>query len=166
METNFEMDKELMDKVPHVHPVDYKEKYHQLLNNATAMLKYCDESKRDAIEQLFPELKRTECEVIKDEIINYFICQCLEEPSRKETLNKWIAWLEKTEANVTDDALYQKGYQHGLRSVPQEIDRQVWEIAHDAAITWEQSMAILMAADKAYKRGKAAGLIIEQTKQH
>lgn len=47
-----------------------------------------------ALKILIPELK-TEDEIIKDEIINYFNCRSKEEPTRKEIHNNWIAWINK-----------------------------------------------------------------------
>ena len=49
------------------------------------------------IETLFPEIKESEDEKIRKEIINYFKCQTRDEPSRKDIHNKWISWLEKQE---------------------------------------------------------------------
>lgn len=54
---------------------------------------------QDAAEEIFPELKESEDEKIKKEIINYFKCQSREEPSRKDIHNKWIAWLKKQGEN-------------------------------------------------------------------
>lgn len=39
--------------------------------------------------------EESEDEKIRKAIINYFKCQSRDEPSRKDTHNKWIAWLEK-----------------------------------------------------------------------
>ena len=47
------------------------------------------------IENIFPELKESEDEKIRKEIINYFKCQSRDEPARKNIHNKWITWLEK-----------------------------------------------------------------------
>ena len=54
--------------------------------------KYCI---NNVLESLFPELKESEDEKIRKEIINYFKCQSRDEPSRKNIHNKWIVWLEK-----------------------------------------------------------------------
>ena len=54
--------------------------------------KYCI---NNVLESLFPELKESEDEKIRKEIINYFKCQSRDEPSRKDIHNKWIVWLEK-----------------------------------------------------------------------
>lgn len=42
-----------------------------------------------------PELKESEDEKTKKEIINYLECQRRDEPSRKDTHNKWISYIEK-----------------------------------------------------------------------
>lgn len=46
---------------------------------------------------IIPELAESEDEKIRKEIINYFKCQTRDEPSRKDTHNKWIDWLERKE---------------------------------------------------------------------
>lgn len=60
---------------------------------------YVDPSVKDEdkcyIEFIFPELKESDDERIREEIINYFQCQSRDEPTRKDIHNKWIAWLEK-----------------------------------------------------------------------
>ena len=63
----------------------------------SAIIAYKDEDRhlKATLERIFPELKESEDERISKEIINYFKCQSIEEPSRKDTHNKWIAWLEK-----------------------------------------------------------------------
>lgn len=47
------------------------------------------------LEQIFPDIEENEDKKIKKEIINYFRCQNRDEPTRKETHNRWIAWIEK-----------------------------------------------------------------------
>ena len=78
--------------------------------------------------------------------------------------------LRKIEQKLTDEELkkllraeYEKGRAKGkaqtLCEMPKEIDSQVWQIANNAAITWEQSFAILMAAKNAYDKGKADAIV-------
>lgn len=76
---------------------DYKEKY----ENALAKIKQIFDKgskfviRREVFESIFPELKESEDEKIRKEIINYFECQSRDEPERKGIHNRWIAWLEK-----------------------------------------------------------------------
>ena len=76
--------------------MDYEKKYKQLHTLISDLYPFMSEYCKEKVEGFFPELKEdSEDEKIRKEIINYFECQSKEEPSRKDTHNKWIAWLEK-----------------------------------------------------------------------
>ena len=76
---------------------DYKEKY----ENALAKIKQIFDKgskfviRREVFESIFPELRESEDEKIRKEIINYFECQSRDEPERKGIHNRWIDWIEK-----------------------------------------------------------------------
>ena len=69
--------------------------YDEAIKRAKDMLDYKEEIRAEDMRYIFPELKESEDEKIRKEIINYFKCQSRDEPSRKDIHNKWIAWLEK-----------------------------------------------------------------------
>lgn len=72
--------------------------YDEALERIKKELQSCGYTGCDTARQIFrffPELQESEDERIRKEIINYFKCQSREEPSRKDTHNKWIAWLKK-----------------------------------------------------------------------
>jgi hypothetical protein len=69
--------------------MDYEKKYKDAIERAKRMF-----SEKE-INYLFPELKESEDENTKKEIINYLECQRRDEPSRKDTHNKWISYIEK-----------------------------------------------------------------------
>ena len=78
---------------------NYEKKYKEVLEKAKALYKASEPMSgcNVIIETLFPELAESEDEKIRKEIINYFKCQTRDEPSRKDTHNKWISWLERQE---------------------------------------------------------------------
>ena len=71
--------------------MDNKEK----IEEAKRLYETANADQKYVLESLFPEIRESDDERIRKEIINYFKCQSIEEPSRKDTHNKWIAWLEK-----------------------------------------------------------------------
>lgn len=75
--------------------MNYEKKYKEALERAKDSFNYPDFPGFIRADVVFPELKESEDEKIKREIINYFKCQSKDEPCRKDIHNKWIAWLEK-----------------------------------------------------------------------
>ena len=79
--------------------MNYEKKYKDALERAREWYNNSNSSSigKSYLYAIFPELKESgnEDEKIRKEIINYFKCQSREEPSRKDTHNKWIAWLKK-----------------------------------------------------------------------
>lgn len=53
---------------------------------------------------------------------------------------------------------YKRGWDNALLQLPEEVDSQIWQIANNSAKTWEQGFAVLMAAKKAFDKGKAEDL--------
>ena len=75
--------------------MDYEKKYKDALSRAKGMWEQGMMPER--IEYIFPELKESEDEKIRKEIIFFFeqeIPQCSIE-EHKEYMRKWISWLEK-----------------------------------------------------------------------
>ena len=72
---------------------DYKKKYEQALERARDMLSY-KEVRQEDMEYLFPELKESEDERIRKEIIDY-INRLTASPNNIDKFNTWITWLEK-----------------------------------------------------------------------
>ena len=77
--------------------MDYEKKYKDALEKLKPKMNDINDIiiSREDFEEIFPELKESEGEKIRKEIINYFRCQSKDEPCRKTTHEKWIAWLEK-----------------------------------------------------------------------
>jgi len=79
--------------------MDYEKEYKEALEKAKIFKKHLleinDKGYAEEMDYIFPELKESEDERIRKEIINYFKCQSRDEPSREHIHNKWIAWLEK-----------------------------------------------------------------------
>jgi len=85
--------------------MDYEKKYKEALERAKGMWEQGMMPER--IEYIFPELKESEDERIRKEIIFFFeqeIPQCSIE-EHKEYMRKWISWLEKQgeKANIHQD---------------------------------------------------------------
>lgn len=83
--------------------MDYKEKYEQALERCKKEfnfnnLAYSHEEIKQRLLSIFPELKKNEDEMVKNEIIA-FIEQSIHRgggtPIPQEQENRWIAWLEK-----------------------------------------------------------------------
>ena len=135
--------------------MDYKEKYEKSIEALRGFIEGCEEDnqpilKEDLIE-IFPELKENEDERIRKTLIKGFKKL---ESDYEENVGEDCIWSELKVKDVI--AWLEK--QKFENNVSEEVDSQAWQIANNAAITWEQSMAILMAADKAFKKGKAEGL--------
>ena len=77
--------------------MDYEKKYKSALKKLKPKMNDINDIiiSREDIGEIFPELKESDGERIRKEIINYFRCQSKDEPYRKTTHEKWIAWLEK-----------------------------------------------------------------------
>ena len=70
-------------------------RYEEAIERARAKYAMKDQPIHQDLVDIFHELAESEDEKIRKEIINYFKCQSRDEPSRKDTHNRWIAWLEK-----------------------------------------------------------------------
>ena len=79
--------------------MDYEKKYKEAIERAKIWQEHLydvnDKDYADELNYIFPELKESEDEKTKKEIINYFKCQSRDEPSRRDTHNKWIGYIEK-----------------------------------------------------------------------
>ena len=78
--------------------MDYEKKYKDALEKLKPKMNDINDIiiSREDFEEIFPELKESEDEKIRKEIINYFRCQSKDEPCRKTTHEKWINWLDET----------------------------------------------------------------------
>ena len=124
--------------------MDDKNKYNNALKKlqeALAPKNGCEISglTRGCIEEIFPELKESEDERIRKELIRYFKGMNFVTQEGAEKATRWIAWLEKQKAidvldaeerefadNVNSyrkdmDEFYKKGYDAG-----REAERQTW----------------------------------------
>ena len=155
---------------------DYKKIYDTIEDkNSNAALQIM--GAMSALEHLCPELKVSDSEKIRKEIIEHikdqqssFIsapdCRDKSEEEDNNKYNSWIAWLEKQgeptdiPADMTNTLKeeYQKGWDAAMRQLPKEVDSQVWQIANNAAKTWEESFSILCTTQKAYDKGKKDAL--------
>ena len=59
---------------------------------------------QEEFDSIFPELKESEDERMKNQIINYFECQSRDEPSRKDIHNKWINYIKRKTLSKNDYA--------------------------------------------------------------
>ena len=84
--------------------MNYEKKYKEALEKARELM---DKGYYVLIPEIFPELKKSEDESIKNEIIAFVvqsIHRCGGTPIPQERENKWIAWLEKqSEKKPTDE---------------------------------------------------------------
>ena len=97
--------------------MDYEKLYKRALERAKAIIKVAD-NQDEAIgfaNTIFPELKESEDEKIRDEIVLYIGAK---DDISLDTHNKWLSWLEKQNSNV-DNA--NKEYWRGYREGKQEI---------------------------------------------
>ena len=124
--------------------MDYKNKYNNALEKLQEALAPKDGREisgltRGCIEEIFPELKESEDERIRKELIRYFNGMNFVTQEGAEKATRWIAWLEKQKAiDVLDaeerefaddvnsyrkdmDEFYKKGYDAG-----REAERQTW----------------------------------------
>ena len=76
--------------------MDNEEKYKKLIRAIKVLrdMKPHDECLENWIKENAPEIAEPEDEKVRREIINYFKCQTRDEPSRKDTHNKWISWIK------------------------------------------------------------------------
>jgi len=122
--------------------IDYKEKYEKAVQ--AAMLAKQDTESAVTIgilEEIFPELRESEDERIRKELIAFIKKQEGQTlPNNGET---WIAWIEKQGEQKPAEPILSK-----------EVDSQIWQIANNAGITYDQSISLLMATKKAYDKGK------------
>ena len=138
----------------------------------------CDACKA-CIEELIPEIKKSEDERIRKCLLSHFSRYREDEVFLNDILMKDIvSWLEKQDekgtkgnegeipnseqnlADITDKLKeeYQKGWNAAMQQLPKEVDSQIWQIANNSAKTWEESFAILCATQKAYGKGKKDAL--------
>lgn len=138
----------------------------------------CDACKV-CIEELIPELKKSEDERIRKCLLSHFSRYREDEVFLNDILMKDIvSWLEKQDekgtkgnegeipnseqnlADITDKLKeeYQKGWDAAMQQLPKEVNSQIWQIANNSAKTWEESFAILCATQKAYDKGKKNAL--------
>jgi len=89
--------------------MDYKEKVIALLKSQEL-----SKEQKEKLENIFPELKESEDEKVKKEIVRFIQMEVEDEIVG----NKWISWLEKQNSNV-DNA--NKEYWRGYREGKQEI---------------------------------------------
>lgn len=78
--------------------MNYEQRYKEALDEAKAIHKIIKKDLKPIIEQIFPELKESEHEKIRKELIDYIKKKsensCSPTPP-KNTLINWITWLEK-----------------------------------------------------------------------
>lgn len=84
--------------------MDYEQAYKAVLETATQWIKDgCTDKERICLESVFPELRESEDERIRREIID-FICQKIDRGSvtkeQREKSNSWLAWLEKQKESL------------------------------------------------------------------
>ena len=79
----------------------YEKKYNEALERARDVYTYyCDDREQlRKIESIFPELKESEDERIRKEIIS-FLKDFEKDHYRSVNFNSWIAWLEKQKPNT------------------------------------------------------------------
>ena len=74
---------------------------------------------------------------------------------------------QKEQKSITDSVEFEEGYKTGYevgldegihKNLPKEIDSQVWQIANNAAMKWEEGFAVLIAAKNAFEKGKREAL--------
>lgn len=91
--------------------MDYEQRYKDALDEAKAIHKSIRKDLKPIIEQIFPELKESEDERIRKELIN-FIKNKLENPCfptpSKNILANWITWLEKQDEQESVDKVEPK----------------------------------------------------------
>ena len=100
----------------------YKEKYEQALAKAKEQYNYpCMRSCMGILEEIFPELKESEDDKIRKEIIDFLK---LPHPQfvGKRDHEKWIAWLEKHDIFGKKDV--DEAYLKGVRDTKNEIEKQ------------------------------------------
>ena len=111
--------------------MNYEQKYKEALEKARQFSERpLEEDSSTIVEYIFPELKESEDERIRKELITH--CRntrCVTEEGA-ERIAKWIAWLEKQgEKKSSDEVLkirqevyqsgYNDGYKHGIEDVKQ-----------------------------------------------
>ena len=102
--------------------MDYKEKYEQALERAKA---YHNDYTKDIVEEIFPELKESEDERIRKELITH--CRntrCVTEEGA-ERIAKWIAWLEKQcKKKSVDDLTQQEAMDIAVAKCFQQVEQK------------------------------------------
>lgn len=94
--------------------MNYEQKYKEALEQARqAVLNIPDEALLKWLQAIFPELKESEDERIRKELLSFVqrLIDCHDKPDaeRDEQYISWIAWLEKqksVEWSQEDDAMY------------------------------------------------------------
>ena len=121
--------------------MDYKEKYEQALERCKEEfnfnnLAYSHEEIKQKLKHVFPELKESEDERIRKEILNVFkqLDECTTICGRNYDYAKWIAWLEKQDPNrlekeielaykTADEMQYKRGYEDAKREIESEDEQ-------------------------------------------
>lgn len=77
--------------------MDYEKEYKKKLNDARYWHDVSEGDIPAVLEEIFPELRENENEIIKEELINYlkFRCNSTTLSGEERACNKWIDWLKK-----------------------------------------------------------------------
>lgn len=108
--------------------MDDKNKYNNALKKlqeALAPKNGCEISglTRGYIEEIFPELKESDDERIRKELIRYFKGMNFVTQEGAEKVTRWIAWLEKQETSYTKKDI-NDAYLKGITDAKNEIEKQ------------------------------------------
>ena len=121
--------------------MDYKEKYEAALDAAKHIY---DDMKSggnfggmEDLEVIFPELSESEDERIRKELLAVINDLVLPDEQRA----RFNAWLEKQKEQKPSE-------------LSEEEESQIWQIANNAAKTFDEAFAILTATKKAYNKGR------------
>ena len=83
--------------------MDYKEKYKDALEWARAIYPNMSKEDKEDMEGVFPELKESEDERIRKELIRHFKGLTFINPEGVEKATRWLDWLEKQKEFVSAD---------------------------------------------------------------
>lgn len=102
--------------------MNYEKKYKEALERASKLrVQNPFDTVSQMMEHVFPELRESEDEKIRKEIIS-FMTDSLNWFPKKETKESWIAWLEKQkDTNVLIQEASEKSYTEGMR-----VERKRW----------------------------------------
>ena len=117
--------------------MDYKQKYEEALKKAKDMLAY-KEIREEDIEYLFPELKQSEDDKIRNWIIAYLDNKMINSSItiEKENLKKAISWLYKQEDknSITEETIEivkKQAYKDGKRDGRAEVWTKIGQETSD-----------------------------------